>query len=281
MVLRIILMALLATIIAGCSRPQPLDTLNLQQLTHMSSNTIRREVTGVNSFRYAAIQETALGMGARGGLAYRSIQINNMLDSQAKTLDLAFNFTGQLLAHNVLPPVLVEGRDSLNLDGDSAIRLSDRTYKIAQQARFVTAAPTWRNYLWMDYRRPTPPDRSLLPKNPREDVLWKHYIKLGWKQGMAQADTIYASNLDRLRRDYNGMLLYRKLLMQNMVSLPFVARTELGITSEAGEMRVNDQILRITALPQMQTNSKTWNPVIVKPWLPKDSEQTQQIRYEK
>ncbi|MCW5589619.1 MAG: type IV secretory system conjugative DNA transfer family protein [Legionellales bacterium] len=85
-------------------------------------------------------------------------------------------------------------------------------------------------------------------------------------QGIKQANMIYNDNLNRLQRDYRGMVLYRKLLAENMVSLPYVAQTDLGITNENGEMRVNDQVLRITALPNLQSNSQTWNPVIVKNW---------------
>ena len=68
----------------------------------------------------------------------------------------------------------------------------------------------------------------------------------------------------RLKRDYRGMILYRKLLQEKMISPPFVSRTELGITGDGSDMRVNDQVLRIVELPKLQTNSKGWNAIVVK-----------------
>ena len=74
---------------------------------------------------------------------------------------------------------------------------------------------------------------------------------------------IFTDNLARLKRDYAGMVLYKKLLAQHMVSAPFVARTELGVTGGGSDMRINDQVLRITALPSLQSNSRKWKAIPV------------------
>ena len=60
------------------------------------------------------------------------------------------------------------------------------------------------------------------------------------------------------------MLLYRKLLTQNMVSKPFVAKADIGTTTNANntEIHVNDRILRITAIPKLNPNSKKWHPIL-------------------
>ena len=50
-----------------------------------------------------------------------------------------------------------------------------------------------------------------------------------------------------------------------MISPPFVARTEFGVTGDGDDMRINDQVLRIVELPKLQTNSKAWNAIVVKP----------------
>jgi defect-in-organelle-trafficking protein DotC len=247
-------------------RPQavPVDTMNLQQLQKLSHNTVKRANEGINSIRYAALQETALTIGAQGGLAERSRQINQVLEKHAKTLEHNFNFDGLILEHNVLPPVLEQGNDTLNLASQDTIRLADKVYRILRQARFVTTPPNWREYLWLQYTKPSAPDPSLLPKNNQENEVWQFHVQQGWENGMQQANQIYQDNISRLRRDYNGMLLYRELLNQNMVSAPYVAGTQLGVTGDANQMRINDQVLRITALPKLQTNSKTWNPVVIK-----------------
>ena len=169
-----------------------------------------------------------------------------------------------MLNHGVLPPVLEVGDNSLNLADPNTIRVADRTYKIVQQARFSTTAPNWREYLWLSFSKPGLPDRTLLPRSYEENKVWRQGIRAGWDKGVQQAYSIFQQNLARLKRDFRGMLLYRKLLEEKMISPPFVSRTELGITGDGDDMRVNDQVLRIVELPKLQTNSRGWNAVVVK-----------------
>jgi defect-in-organelle-trafficking protein DotC len=168
------------------------------------------------------------------------------------------------LSHGVLPPVLEEGDYTLNLDDPNTIRVSDRTYKIVQQARFATTPPNWREYLLLSYTKPELPDKTLLPRNNDEQRIWKKGIDAGWDKGIQQSYSNFQQNLARLKRDYRGMVLYRKLLQERMISPPFVARTELGITGDGTDMRVNDQVLRIVELPRLQLNGRHWNAVVVK-----------------
>lgn len=217
----------------------------------------------INPIRLQAIRETATELGARGGLAWRSVQINQSLKNQAEYLDHVFDFNQLLLAHNVLPPVLTEADNSLNLASDTSIRLASKIYKIQANARFVTAPPTWRSYLTMNYDRPQMPDQSLLPRTQAEAKAWDLYLKKGWKQGLIQANDIFRVNLSRLKRDYNGIILYRKLLAEHMVSSPFVAHANMGVTGDGNELRINDRQLRITALSQLQPNSNKWTPVLI------------------
>jgi defect-in-organelle-trafficking protein DotC len=217
----------------------------------------------MNGVRNLAIQDTALSVGAQAGLACRSKQINLVLAQHAKTLDQIFNFNLMMLPHNVLPPVLDQSEESLNLADNNTIRIADRTYQIVSQARFVTVPPTWRDYLWLSYTQPQIPVSDLLPKNAEERSVWRCYAAIGWKQGITQANEIYATNLARLKRDYLGMVRYRVLLNQGMVSAPYVARTDLGVTGNSSTLRINDQVLRITALPSLQTNSRRWKTVVV------------------
>lgn len=219
----------------------------------------------INPVRWQALYETALSLGATGALAWRSEQINGSLGQNVTELNKIFDFNQLLLNDNVLPPVLVESDNSLNLASNDSIRLSAKTYRIASPARFVTAAPSWRTFLWMNYSKPNIPDRTLLPKNQAEANAWNRFIREGWQNGIQQANAIFAANLSRLRRDYNGMLLYRKLLTQGMVSAPFVAKADLGVTGDSKEIHIDDRVLRITAHSELQTDSSKWQPILVNP----------------
>jgi defect in organelle trafficking protein DotC len=212
--------------------------------------------------RYKAIQDIALSIGAQSGLAWQSKNIDEQLMRQVSTLNKIYSFNLIILDHNILPPVLLEGRNVFNLADRNTIRIADRRYKIAKQAHFVTTAPTWRQYLWMDYMKPERPSESLLPQDAYEQQVWDYYVSIGWYEGVLQAGNIFSNNVARLKEDFSGMILYRKLLAQNMVSPPYVAQTELGITGDQGEINIDDQVLRITALPQLNTDSNDWNPVV-------------------
>jgi len=219
---------------------------------------------GIPPIRLQALRETATTLGARGALAWRAQHIDTALEDEGSYLDHVFDFNQLLLSHNVLPPILVESSNNLTLDDNNTIRMANQTYKIMAPARFVTAPPTWRTYLWMEYEKPEVPNKSLLPTNQAEAQAWNGFLKDGWKQGLIQANEIFSANVNRLQRDFLGMVLYRKMLAQNMISSPQVAKADLGVTGNQTEMRVNDAIMRITAHSALQLNSNEWNPVLTK-----------------
>lgn len=250
--------------------PPVIDPTNLRQL----ENAIELQTPGncapnscnfmAGGIRKKALEDTALSLAAQGSLAATSKAINCRLEHDKWYLESVYNFNGMMLSHGILPPVLVQGDFSLNLADPTTIRVADKTYKIIQQARFATTPPNWREYLWMSYTKPEMPHRYLLPKSKEESEVWKCAIRKGWAKGVEQATNIFQQNLARLKRDYQGMILYRRLLLERKISQPFVSRTELGVTGDGNDMRVNDQVLRITVLPQLQTDPTCWRPIVVK-----------------
>lgn len=246
--------------VVGSPDPGPTMAAVKQSLRTANGNATSEGAIG--ALRAQVLRETALSLGARGGLAERALTINNTLLNYEPILAKIFSFYGLMLDDNVLPPVLVEARNTLNLTGGDAIRIADSNYKIIAQARFVTAPPGWRDYLWMSYDIPELPDRSLLPRTKPERIMWESDIEEGWAAGLKQAEVIFRENVSRLVRDYNGMIMYRKLLAQNMVSPPFVAKMGMGVTGNSEDMTINDRILRITAFPQLQTSGDNWKTEI-------------------
>jgi defect-in-organelle-trafficking protein DotC len=265
---KFITILLLLCLLTACATKQPrdIDPTNLGQLENLSNEDkpTSEPLFNTTQIRSKALQDTALSLGAQGGLAYASEQINKRLEKDKWYLETIYNFNGMMLSHGVLPPVLTEGDNSLNLADPNTIRIADKTYKIVSQARFATTPPNWREYLWLGYNKPEIPHKFLMPRNEDERTVWKKYIKLGWEKGIQQATNIFQQSLARLKRDYNGMILYRKLLQKNMVSAPYVSTTELGVTGDGSDMRINDQVLRITELPKLQTDSSGWKAIVVK-----------------
>ena len=262
---------LLCVVLSGCASAPPkrlstagVDTTSLESLQDLSTTTLPTD-DNINPLRLQALQQTALATGAQGGLAKRSGEINQLLSKRSRELDQTFNFAPIILHDNVIPPVLVEGRTLFNQSDANTVRIADHTYQIVKQAHFTTTPPTWRTYLWMDYKKPDPPDPTLVPKNEAEMAVWRNYVQKGWAEGLTQANTIFAANLATLKRDYTGIALYRKLLALHMISEPYVAKTRLGITGDVNHISINDQVLRITALPELQTNSKKWQTAVIDP----------------
>lgn len=254
-------------VLVSCSttKKPDIDATNLEALQNVSyepsSFLAPKELS---ELRVKALEDTAMSLGAQGGLAYATEEMNTRLQRDRSYLETIYNFNGMMLSHGVIPPVLAEGDNSLNLDDPNTIRVADRTYKIIAQARFATTAPNWRDYLIMTYTKPEFPNKAFLPRTNQEKRIWRNAIKTGWDKGIQQAYSIFHQNLARLKRDYSGMILYRKLLQENMISPPFVAKTNLGVTGDGNEMRVNDQVLRISELPKLQADTQYWRPIVVK-----------------
>lgn len=254
-------------LLIGCHSRTPFvgDTGSLAGLQAMSNKAANsRNKANISKIREMGLRETALSLGAQSGLAWRANIIDQDLTRQARNLDTVYDFNALMLEHNVMPPVLLEGRNTLNLADAQNIRISDRTYKVSKQARFITTPPNWRQYLWMDYKKPDYPDKSLLPKTRMERKLWCIYVARGWQNGIEQANTILEESVARIKEDYTGMILYRKLLAMNMVSPPYVSHTDLGITGDESEMHIDDKVLRITALPALNVNSNEWRAAVAK-----------------
>lgn len=256
-----------AALLVACAQSNRVagDTVSLAGLQAMANTASRNNrLPTTSKIREMALKETALSLGAQSGLAWRADYINKALAKQARNLDTIYDFNSLILEHNVLPPVLLEGRNTLNLADAQNIRISDRTYKVFKQARFITTPPNWRQYLWMDYQKPEYPHVSLLPQNRQEKTIWCYYVTKGWKQGIEQANTILEESIARVKEEFGGMILYRKLLAMNMVSAPFVSNTDLGVTGDASEIHIDDRVLRITALPALNINSKEWRAAVAK-----------------
>lgn len=235
---------------------------SLAQLEAMYTPRGRPKPAKSQELRIEALQEIGLSIGAQAGLAARAQEINQARIRSSQTLDHIFNFNLLLLPHNVVPPVLIQAENTLNLADSQTLRIADRTYQIIRQAHFVSIPPIWRDYLWLNYSRPEKPVAAFLPKTTEERIIWRRAVKEGWKNGVSQANAIDTANLARLKRDYIGMVLYRKLLRQGMVSKPYVAHTDLGVTGDHDNLRIHDQVLRITASPALQVLPQHWKPVI-------------------
>ncbi|MDR3450765.1 MAG: type IV secretory system conjugative DNA transfer family protein [Alphaproteobacteria bacterium] len=215
--------------------------------------------------RADATREAALSYGARGGLAYRTFQIQRRLAEYDTSMSKAFNFSRLLVAAPsgllIEPPVVSEAERAVLVNsGGQAAAVADRIYRINKVARIVTAARDWHLYLERDWGRVDPPPAILLPKTDEEKAAWAAYVKQGWDAGVKQAEETFESDLDRLTNDYVGMVRYRDLLAQGMISPPYALADDRGVTGGGNEMRVGDRGVTITGQSALINKTSQWNP---------------------
>lgn len=216
--------------------------------------------------RRDALREAAYSFGARGGLAMRTHEIRAELESRAPYLDKVFDFRQLLIPAQsgllIEPPVISESLDALHIENSGlSAAVSDSVYNIGRNARIVSTARTWRQYLEREWDTVDPPPDILRPQNDEERKSWIEWTAHGWEQGITQANDIFQEDINRLTADYRGMVRYRMLLAKGMVSPPYALQVDRGVTGGGNEMRVGDRALSITGLPALKADTSQWQSV--------------------
>ena len=212
---------------------------------------------------YRAMREVAVAYGAQSGLHWKSQQIQKYLDKHSIELDKVFNFNALMMKHNVLPPVVARYGKSYTVEKNDMVRLSDHEILMVKDARFVTTAPMWRDYIYKSFAKPEEPPKGLLPSNQEELEIWKQAAEEGWNNGVEQASIIFQDSLSRLSKDFEGMILYQELHLQNMISAPYTETTNLGVTGDNQGIRLNDKIIKITRPSVLNTQTNQWQPILI------------------
>ncbi len=215
--------------------------------------------------RKEAVKEAAISYGARGGLAWRTYHIRQELDHRASSMDKVFDFNSLLIPAPsgllIEPPVVSEAENAMLINGGGReAALADRVINITKNARIVSIGKSWRNYLEREWGEVTPPPDILRPENAEEREKWEKWVKIGWKQGVDQADDIFQLDLNQLLADYRGMVRYRMLLTQGMISPPYALQVYRGVTGGGNEMRVGDRAVEITGMPELVPSAEKWQP---------------------
>ena len=215
--------------------------------------------------RQEALKEAALSFGARGGLARHTWEIMQALRTHEVSLDHTFDFS-QLLVPvssglDMEPPIVSEADDAAVVaERGQEAAVAQKIYRINQNARIVSTPRNWRTYLERDWGDVTPPPTLLLPQDDDERDQWRQNVLEGWKEGYQQADDIFQADLDRLVHDYTGMVRYRTLLAEGIITAPYAARQDRGVTGGGDEMRIGDQAITITGTSQLTPRSDRWMP---------------------
>jgi defect-in-organelle-trafficking protein DotC len=243
-------------------RPPERSTLeNIEKL-----NKIVNEETGMPfDIRLEASREAALSYGARGGLAWRTFEIRSELHGRDSYLDKVFDFRQLLIPAPsgllIEPPIISESINSMIIaTGGREAAVADRIYNISENARIVSAPRNWRNYLEREWGDVTPPPDLLRPSSAEEREQWVKWVREGWKMGVEQANEIFEQDLGELKAHFHGMVRYRTLLAQGMVSQPFALMVDRGVTGGGVQMLIGDRAVEITGMPGLIPGTEQWQP---------------------
>lgn len=253
------------------SEPPPPDVTSLQNINQaqagkkpdISDDVLSKEIA--LDMRKSAQKEAALSYGARGGLAKRNYEIMERMRGFDTVLDRVFNFRSLLIKAPsgllIEPPIIKESSDALVIteDGNEAA-VAEKIFDINKKAKIVSAPRDWRQYLIQSWSEVPPPPHVLWPRTPQEQAEWSSWVEQGWTAGLDQADQIFEMNVNRLVAEYNGMVRYRMLLAQGMISAPYAMHEDRGIVGDGSQMRVGDRAIRITGPSQFLTKAELWKP---------------------
>lgn len=258
--------------------PVPPSLKEIQEIEGYKEVKVDGETPLPVNIRLEALKEAALSYGARGGLANRTREISLELAGRASYLDRVYDFRRLLVSAPsgllIEPPIITESLNALLIEEDGqTAAVSDAVYMINKNIKIVSAPRNWRTYLERTWGTVEPPPEILRPKDAEERKVWRELTEKGWKEGRMQADEIFEQDIQQLGADFNGMVRYRKLLAQGMVSPPFAQQVDRGVTGEAkttlvggqpvpvtSTMRVGDRAVVITGVPELITGSDQWRP---------------------
>ena len=215
--------------------------------------------------RHSAMRLAALGFGARAGLARRSWEIGVMLERLSAPLSAIYRFGDLMLTEHgftVLPPVLAETRQAFRLGlGQARAASARRVLRIVEPERIVSAAPHWRDYLVRSWRKPAPPAAVLFPRTGPETTLWRQWLAEGWAHGTALGDDIFAADLDRLNRTFEGVVRWHRLHLADMVSAPGVTTAYTAATGHERLLRIGETSVRLDRRAAFNLDTRAWRTI--------------------
>lgn len=179
---------------------------------------------GALQMRLKALGVEAFSWGVQEGAHFRNDQIQNLLEANSFTLNKVANFSKFIIDGSILMPTVLAAENIYAKTSDSETRTVNTSYTLDKPPKFVSQPPTWRDYLKRSLPLPRRPIDQAHPKTVEEKKVWDREFKKGWSQGVIQADSIYARDLNKLLADLAGLYRFRYLLAQNIVTLPTVAK---------------------------------------------------------
>ena len=215
--------------------------------------------------RSSAMRAAALAFGSRAGLARRSWEIAAMLERHAQKLSAIYRFRSLTMrkeGFTVMPPVLAQTDRAFRLERSGRRAASaKRILRIVEPERIVSAVPHWRDYLVREWREADLPAAVLFPSSEAEAARWRRWLREGWKHGTALADDIFAADLDRLNRVFEGLVQWRQANLAGMVSAPALETEHIAVSGHGRLVRIGETLARLGPPARFELRPGEWKPL--------------------
>lgn len=223
--------------------------------------------TSVDEERYDLLREAAVSYSAQAGYQHRVWEVMRQLEADSGKLSRSFDFNRVAYSAPretgyILPPVVSRATAAINVDesGQSAVA-ADEFYRLEIPGRIVTIIPTWRDYLIIPLEEASEPDDDFLPQNKEEKQVFNRFAAEGWQAGVEQADEALSLNFARLRRDYLGMVEYRRMVQAGLVNELVLRSSERRSAGEGDELFIGERRVRIVNAATFVRDPSQWKPL--------------------
>lgn len=230
----------------------------LQYQQNAKQNSLKMLSAIEQQARETAMKEYAYNLAIKTAITSQLGKAHDDVKANSRNLDAIYNFEQLMIQGKVVPPVITEARNLYNQNTPNQIRLSGAVYDIYAQARFSSTAPNWRDYLVFPNERDAYEliafgATGFEPKNERERKIWVTATKQGWDAGIAQANDMVLTAMDRLNRDYVGMVRFHTFVAQGRVSMPVISSYNLYDSNLGERLVLDERLLQIQTLPTFKT----------------------------
>lgn len=223
--------------------------------------------TSVDEERYSLLKEAAISYAAQAGYQHRVWQIMRQLERDSIKLSKTYDFnrvaqTAPRETGIILPPVVSRATAAINVDdtGRSAVA-ADEFYRIETPGRIVTIAPTWRDYLVIPLETAAEPEDEFLPQDREEKQVFDRFAAEGWQAGVEQADEALQINFARLKRDYLGMVEFRKMVQAGLIRDIVIQSSERRSAGDGEELFIGERRVRIVDAARFVRDPRHWKPL--------------------
>ncbi|MEC5291926.1 MULTISPECIES: type IV secretory system conjugative DNA transfer family protein [unclassified Aurantimonas] len=243
--------------------PPPID----YQTFRNRARSGKYAATEVEKLRHEVLRDAATAYAAQAGYYRRAYEIMQQLERESIKLSGAFNFNRVVYvtpkeAGFVVPPIVTRATSALQInDAGTESVAADEFYRIEQPGRLVGVVPTWRDYLVLSLDEPNEPDIEYLPQDGEERKIFDAYLEEGWVAGVGQADAALQAAMNELRRDYLGMIEYRRLVDAGLIQELAIRWDERRTSGELNELYIGERTVRIVDAATFVRNPAKWEPV--------------------